>query len=218
MWTYLHALLSGTADPFWAHLALLSVSILAAIGFATGTILATSHRHQSVHSAAKHLIIAGMAVELVCVVLLFASEEGISAAQRAKIAELDNRLAPRTLTLEQERRIAEKLKAFQGIPFDFATAPAQEPALLEDRIKEALEDAGWQCAPDFLGNVRVAYANLGSVGLRAEVPHSKLAEWGPALHALANAMEAEGLQMVARVSSDDQTPINAIHLIIGTKG
>jgi hypothetical protein len=218
MWASLSAIFAGNAGSHWLHLLLVAASVLAASIFGAGMILRSAENALRLRRYAIWFVVVGMALQSCALIALFAVDEHVSLAQNDKIIDLETRLAPRSLTPEQQQRIAEKLKPFAGVPFDFTVAPAQEPIVLEDQIKEALENAGWKFSPYFLGTVKVAYSRLGFVGLTAEVPHEKLGEWGPALHALGDAMAAEGLQMAARVAVDDQVPTNAIHVIIGTKG
>jgi hypothetical protein len=86
-------LLSGTAEPFWPHFVLLSVSIIAAFAVGFGILLESPKYSAAVHRVATWLVLGGIAVESACTVFLFVFDERISDAQQSKIAALETRLA-----------------------------------------------------------------------------------------------------------------------------
>jgi hypothetical protein len=58
--------------------------------------------------------------------------------------EIERLRAPRTLTAEQQFRITDKLKAFQGTTFEIVTYPhVPEPSGFSNLIAETLSHAGW---------------------------------------------------------------------------
>jgi hypothetical protein len=98
MVTYLSAVLSGTAEPFWPHCVLISISVLASFAVAGGIIFESPKYSPATHRVATWLVIGGVAVEALCMVSLFAFDEAISSAQQEKIIALETKLAPRTLS------------------------------------------------------------------------------------------------------------------------
>jgi hypothetical protein len=78
MSTYLSAVLSGTAEPFWPHLLLLSISIAAAFTVGAGILLEAPKYSAAIHRLAIWLVLGGIAVESVCTVFLFVFDERIS--------------------------------------------------------------------------------------------------------------------------------------------
>ena len=68
-----------------------------------------------VHHVAHRLVIWGVVAETLCSVALFTFDEGLNSAQQAKIIALETRLAPRTLTPEQQRTVADVLRPFSGL-------------------------------------------------------------------------------------------------------
>jgi hypothetical protein len=108
MLMYLSAVLSGEAAPFWPHVGLLLVSILAAFTVGFGIILESPKYSAAVHRVATWLVLGGIAVESLCTVFLFVFDESISAkqqstieSQNSQIIALETQAAPRTLSKEQ---------------------------------------------------------------------------------------------------------------------
>jgi uncharacterized membrane protein len=108
MLTYLSAALSGAVNPFWPHLVLLAVSVLAGAGVGLGIIFEAPEYSSGTHRIAQRLVIAGVILESICTVSLFVFDEGISNAQQAKLIEraeteraMIEQLKPRTLKPEQ---------------------------------------------------------------------------------------------------------------------
>src|SRR5277367_5267498 len=87
---------SGSLDPFWPHVILLSVAILASFAVAIGIVMESPK-----WSVANALVVGGVALEAICTLLLFGFDEGISNAQQSKIIALETKLAPRSLNIEQ---------------------------------------------------------------------------------------------------------------------
>src|SRR5437868_1817550 len=121
MLTYLSAFFDGTAEPFWPHFWLLTISIVAAFGVGAGIILESPKYSASTHRIATGLVLGGIAIESLCTVCLFAFDEGISNAQQStiraqndKIIALETRLVPRTLSEAQVKLLTEKMKSFAG--------------------------------------------------------------------------------------------------------
>jgi hypothetical protein len=141
--TYLSDFLSGTADPFWPHVILLSVSVLASFAVGAGIILESPKYSESIHRVAVGLVIAGVVVEAACTIFLFVFDEGISSAQQLKIIALETRLAPRTLSDPEVAEIAAKLSLFGGQEFTIGTYDG-EAASLARRLRVVLEKADWK--------------------------------------------------------------------------
>jgi hypothetical protein len=100
MLTYLSALFSGTTEPFWPHLILISGSVLAGIAVGAGILLESNEYSTSVHRLANWLVIVGVVIESVCTVCLFVFDEGISGAQQSKIIALETKHLDRSKILE----------------------------------------------------------------------------------------------------------------------
>lgn len=144
MLTFLSHFFSGEVAPFWPHVILLSVSVLASFAVGAGIIL-ESPKYPSLHRIATRLVIAGVIVEAACTIFLFVFDEGISNAQQEKIIALENRLAARFLSDEQIRSIAILLKQFNEQHFDIVTYWKNPESLaLTNRIYDALLKAGWK--------------------------------------------------------------------------
>jgi hypothetical protein len=77
---------SGSFDPSWPHVVLLSVAIVASFAVAIGIVMESPH-----WSVANVLVVGGVAIEAVCTILLFGFDEGISQSQQAKIVAMQAR-------------------------------------------------------------------------------------------------------------------------------
>jgi hypothetical protein len=108
---------SGSADPFWPHVILLTVAILASFAVAGGIVLENPKA-----TIANVLVVGGVAIEAVCTVLLFGFDEGISGAQQSKIidqqAQIIRLTTPRNLSPDAVKRVAEKVCPFGPQEFD----------------------------------------------------------------------------------------------------
>jgi hypothetical protein len=148
MLTYFNAVVSGEAEPFWPHVVLLLVSILAAFTVGFGIILESPKYSAAVHRLATWLVLGGIAVESLCTVFLFVFDESISSKQQSTIIALETRLAPRAISSQQRDRITEKMKMFAGQEFSGRVASGSEDAWdLWGQISLALELAGWKKLP-----------------------------------------------------------------------
>ena len=152
--TYLSAALSGGVSPFWPHLVLISVSVLAGAAVGAGIIFESPKYSVAIHRLATWLVIGGVAVESLCTVGLFVFDEGISHAQQAEIISLRKAAAPRNIRGDEFRKIADALKSYRGIKYDLSLPPLNNPgfvgSLLEpgsylpEQLVTALRLGGWE--------------------------------------------------------------------------
>jgi len=110
------AFFSGSLNPFWPHVTLLSVAIAASFAVAVGIVMENPK-----WSLANVLVVGGVAFEAVCTLLLFGFDEGISDAQQSKIIALETKLAPRTLSDAEIAKITDGLKKFKGQEYTVAS-------------------------------------------------------------------------------------------------
>ncbi|MFZ1964848.1 MAG: hypothetical protein WAU78_15520 [Roseiarcus sp.] len=83
--TYVSAFISGTMDPLWPHVGLLSVSVAASVAVGAGIIFEGQKYSPYVHRVAFWLVVVGIVFEAVCTIFLFVFDEGISSAQQSRI-------------------------------------------------------------------------------------------------------------------------------------
>lgn len=139
MFTYLSAVLSGSADPFLPHVVLLGASVLGTVFVATGII-----RKSPGWSVAKSLVVIGVLIETLATFGLFIVDEEISSAQNRVIAQLKSQ---RQLTELQKQRIADVAKRFPSLSFLAVTNPEAEPWNLALEISGELNKGGWNWLP-----------------------------------------------------------------------
>lgn len=146
MLTYMSRFLSGDLEPFWPHVTLLSLAVLASIAVGGGIIFERPKYPPSVHRVAFWLVVGGIAIEAVCTIFLFVFDEGISNAQQSKIVALDRQLLqirfPRSLDTEKFKSgIAEIPSQVFEVFYDRGAADGQNLAF---QIFVALHIAGWK--------------------------------------------------------------------------
>jgi hypothetical protein len=222
METYLSALLSGTADPFWPHFALLALSVLAGIAVGAGIILESPEYPASIHRKAKWLVIGGVAIESICTISLFAFDEGISGAQQAKILALERRLAPRTLSEEQQASIVNAIKRFAPQQFSgLVGAVDPEAWRLWTRLDGTLRTANWIRSPVSDGSSRGDPPAVLTVtpdqGVRIFVPINDLAELKEASLALEAALRAADISALAVTDTSVLARQRIIMIEVGPK-
>jgi hypothetical protein len=231
MLTYVSRFLSGDLEPFWPHVVLLSVAVLASIAVGGGIIFERPKYPPSVHRVAFWLVVGGIAIEAVCTIFLFVFDEGISGAQQSrieaqqlKIISLEKQIAPRELTEDQQKKIAEKIKPFAGTPFDLSMAQELEPMRLLDKIEDTLILGQWVLRPTPPTAVMFNRMNKPPVGIRTVAgiwilyPKQSGPSFERAATELAGALRDEQI-ISSLISLDPGIPsdLGVIHIWVGGK-
>jgi hypothetical protein len=224
MQTYFNAFFSGNVEPFWPHVSLLSVSVLASFAVGAGIIFEAPKYSPSIHRVATNLVIAGVVVEALCTICLFAFDEGISNAQQSKIIALETKIASRDLSPEQEKSIAAKIKEFSGMHFDLSMTTEIEPMRLLDKVEDSLILGEWIEQPpssgfsvfNRMGKPNVAVHTVAGVWVL--YPKKSGPEFEKAAKALRAALDAEGLVgSFITIDPGDPSDLGAIHVWVGGK-
>jgi len=148
--------------------------------------------------------------------------EANARAMEAQLA-LEKFKAPRSLSAEQQDRIATKVRPFGSIPFDFAVQTDPESINLMEQISASLESAGWIRKPWKDGGViftpqgKPPAGIVSFSGLAIQIDVSKTAEWDWAASTLWKAIEAEGIAATAVRLNDKSENANAVHIKVGKK-
>ncbi len=152
-----------------------------------------------------------------------ANERAANAEQRAAEAtlELAKLKMPRSLSKEQQERIASKINPFAGTPFDLWVTTDSESAVLMELIDAVLRSAEWKFnQPEGAG---LLYANKAGLitasGVEIHFPKEH-EEWGPAITVLTNALSAEGIATFPFADTTDaqkNMKRDRIHVVIGSK-
>lgn len=137
MFTSASKFFSGELDPFWPHVVLLSVAVLASIAVGAGIIFERPKYSAAVHRIAFWLVVSGIAIEAVCTIFLFVFDEGISQAQQNKIISL----SARSWTKAQFDAIQEIKGKVTDVGV-IAEKDCLECRLFADHIELALHSAG----------------------------------------------------------------------------
>lgn len=146
-------------------------------------------------------------------------------AEAAKANLLLKKLrTPRSLSEEQRKRIASKLKSFPPMEFDVALMDLSDPQDLLPQLENALEMAGWT-EIDWKGSAivfeRAPRPTAGLVtltGVVIQMHKEQVGKFGAAAVALAQALNAEGIDAKAEPGVGPKNDnANAIHILIGEK-
>jgi hypothetical protein len=83
MLTYVSRFWSGGFEPFWPHVLLLSLSVLASFGVGAGIIFENPKYSAAVHRVAFWLVVAGVVVEAICTIFCsFSTKESVMPSNR----------------------------------------------------------------------------------------------------------------------------------------
>jgi hypothetical protein len=144
------------------------------------------------------------------------------AAEANKIAEqehlarvrIEEKLAGWSMGAEAQARLLEKVRAFEGTPFDLGADPSA--AGFMEVIDGILLAAKWKRqTPDGILLNRKARINFIS-GIFVEIASSREKEFRPAASALLAALQAEGIPAQGQIAKEEPD-VTAIHIIIGSK-
>jgi hypothetical protein len=156
------------------------------------------------------------------------AREAVKPAEAAKVAEpprvnLAHVKAPRTLSPEQQERIAAKLRSFAGKRFDAALVVGDKEAeALLKSIESALTTAGWveiewKGSPIVLNRAgRPPAGDISLTGVHIQIHPEQATEFEGAVATFASALIAEGID--AKVDGNLGVPNhnpNAVHVLIG---
>jgi hypothetical protein len=124
---------------------------------------------------------------------------------------------PRTLGVEQKRRLASKVRTFPGQLFTFTVCPDPESLDLMREIKMVLTASGWIEAPSQLGDVGIGQAGMVfTVGVEIQMPlRGNPTAWERA-KLLASVLSAEGIPATATLNPELKNPL-AINIMVGKK-
>jgi hypothetical protein len=157
---------------------------------------------------------------------LTAAKAGL-AAQQERAAKAEEQLArlktPRSLTAEQQQRIATKISEFAGTQFDMHVSADQDSTNLMGLVLQALQDGKWQFKPpgtsiEFAGKAGI----ISDSGVSVHFFGDRKDLEKPAL-TLTNAINAEGIKVKGcyRDSEKDweanHWDKNNVHVLIGSK-
>lgn len=132
--------------------------------------------------------------------------EALAAESQLELAKFK---APRTLTDEQRKRIAEKVNAFSGTTFEIITYPGEpEPANFSNLIAETLVQAGWIFNPN---NTSGSLRGLAS-GIVVNVGKQAGSMATQAGKTLVESLTAEGVS--ARLVGSASLQVNPISIAI----
>jgi hypothetical protein len=139
--------------------------------------------------------------------------------------ELEKFKAPRTLSVEQQARISEKMKPFAGAKFDGAWSSLDaEIDFFFTSLEEALKQAGLQSV-SFTGTGNIYGRDTGSavgmanaLGVVINVNREKNPELVPVALALLVALTEEGIGVVFQQKVGfTSTNADTIHILVGPK-
>jgi hypothetical protein len=138
---------------------------------------------------------------------------------------LEKLKAPRKLTPEQEADVVGSIKAFAGVPFTIGLFNEPEALDLMAQLERVLAAAGW-VEGDWKGSGDTRLSRPGKpslgftsvAGVFVQADKSHLADFGPAVVALAAALTKNGVAATPQVGNMPPDPAReAIQILIGKK-
>jgi hypothetical protein len=135
--------------------------------------------------------------------------------------ELAKIKTPRSLSAEQQKRIKAKIEAFAGTPFDLFVSPDPDSTALLNVIDPLLRSARWDFKPPdgfFSYGNRAGITSVSGIEIHAPMEH--IAEWGPAITTLRDALVTEGISAIAFQDAEDAMPMikrDRVHVNVGSK-
>jgi hypothetical protein len=122
-------------DPVSVYLLAGDVIATIAVGFG----IIWEHGPPDIRAVANKFVIGGIIVETLCSVLLFSYDANVIGAQNDKIAALEERLASRALSRDQQAEFAKEMPAFGGKTVKLSSYLLDtEAAALAKQIEAAL--------------------------------------------------------------------------------
>ncbi|MGH2508092.1 MAG: hypothetical protein ACRDHZ_11910 [Ktedonobacteraceae bacterium] len=155
------------------------------------------------------------------------------AAEASKTAESDRlarikmeqQLKARSLTTDQQQRVTDHIKAFEGTPYEIAVNPTMEPLHLAEQIDSVLRAAGWIPKKSALTNLRLIITlSTGtkaeqtlSTGVSIQLTKPLHEKYGKAAEALILSLRVEGILATGTYLSDSDGSPNNVHVVIGSQ-
>jgi hypothetical protein len=145
--------------------------------------------------------------------------------ERLARVKIEQQLAPRVLTEEQQRRIKEKVGLFLGTPYELLVDPEPEAISLITTIDTVLRSAAWLDKESEKKEFRFTFTlPSGSKveqsyfsGIFIQITDALSRKYGKGAEKLVEALRAEGLNAeLSRLPANDPSP-NTIHIAIGSK-
>jgi hypothetical protein len=230
MWAQITTIVSAEPWVFVLNAFLLVCEGVAAGCVAAGIVWESASVDTWRRRLSHKLVIWGVVAEVVFSLALFISDEIVSGSQlleikeqQSKIIALEEKLAPRDLSPDQIKSIADRLRSFGEIHFDLSMHVDAEPMRLTDKIEDALLAAGWREQQDTSGvdkfnrGNRPPVANRTVGGVRILYPNTDQ-DLVNAGSMLVWALRNEGIATGEfRATQPLPSDIGVIHVWIGVK-
>jgi archaellum component FlaG (FlaF/FlaG flagellin family) len=186
---------------------------------------------ESVFGWANWALVAALVIGVLATYAIILSGNVKEAYLKKEIAEANARAleaqlalekfkAARTLSPEQQKRIADKMRRFAGQEWAASIAFSTDSLSLLAEIDSALKAAGW-IRGAALGQVTVggntSISLFEAPGVRVQIAPSKAADLTSVAAALASAIMDEGIDATPALSADVEVKPTVIQITIGLK-
>ena len=147
----------------------------------------------------------------------------IAEGERLARLKLEEKLAWRKLTPEQQNRIASKIKSFDGQKYDLFVVNEAEPMNMLRIVDDILQKSGWKKVPPtdpnqiIVPDLWAAVSEGSRTKISIQVAPSQEANLGNRATTLASALEAEGIAAFPSKNPDNERRQDIISIVIGTK-
>lgn len=211
---YIARVWAGVENPFWPHLILITVSVVAGLAVAIGIVLEQPRFTERTHRIATLLVLVGVGIESLCTVLLFVTDERISGAQQAKIIALETLLAPRNLSPTEQFHLRVAVGQFAGQTYAITTYwDMREPLHLANQIYQTLNAVAWSYIKPTSATVLLG----GTEGVQVWTHPKASSQTKAAAAALIKALEDDGITAEAKEQNERNPVTNQIDINVGTK-
>jgi hypothetical protein len=149
----------------------------------------------------------------------------IAEGERLERLKIQARLAPRTLSADQQQRIETRLKPFSGTPYELCVDPVPEAINLLTIVDAILRSAGWSNKESAKTELRsiITLASGSKVeqgyfaGVVVELTKSMMPEHESSASAFVLALQAEGIDARGVILDDTDPSPKTLHIMIGSK-
>lgn len=133
--------------------------------------------------------------------------------------DLIRRAEPRTLSPQQQSKLAAELRAFAGQQFSLAITPDPEPVALMKQIYSVVNAAGWSVIPaQMQGDVSLGKAvEVVATGVKIQFVPNASSETVSRARLFASLLKSDGIPADAE-PNPGLANISALNILVGAKG
>lgn len=142
----------------------------------------------------------------------------IAEGERLARVKIEERMAPRRLTIEQQQRVIAQITPFGRQSYSPGVTNQTEAIDFLRVMERVFQSAGWHKSFVQIADINVGDASLiNCSGVEIQIADRYVTELRPAASALTAALQAEGIAAKTIVSKERDSNIKVIYILIGEK-